>query len=242
MLAYGDELRAGYGKIAHETKAHAADLVTELDRKVEQGLAEALRAFDSTIGFRGEEFGVQSKSDTTWLSDPIDGTTHFVRGMPFCTSMLALIDEGEAVLSIIYDFIGEQVYWAIKGEGAYCGETKLKVSDRPLSNSIIGFESNQGIPANLKLRQQLRERTNFLQTLSAGFEFAAIASGKIEGRIAKDPYGKDWDFAPGTLLIKEAGGIVTNLGKKTYDYTNHDFLALNPVVYKELTEGPDAIL
>ncbi|MBI3887893.1 hypothetical protein HY310_02390, partial [Candidatus Microgenomates bacterium] len=65
--------------------------------------------------------------------------------------------------------------------------------------------------------------------------------GKYDGRIAKNPYGNDWDYAPGALLVTEAGGIATNIGKTTYDYRNHDYIITNTVVHKELTEGDSAL-
>ena len=57
----------------------------------------------------------------------------------------------------------------------------------------------------------------------------------------KNPYGKDWDYAPGALLVTEAGGIATNIGKTTYDYRNHDYIITNPVIHRELTEGANVL-
>ena len=71
-------------------------------------------------------------------------------------------------------------------------------------------------------------------TISCGFELAAVASGKIEGRIVLDAYGDDYDYAAGTFLVSEAGGKVTNLGSDDYDFRNHSFIAANPVVHEEL--------
>ncbi len=68
-----------------------------------------------------------------------------------------------------------------------------------------------------------------------------VASGKLEGRVTLDPYGKIWDYAPGSLLVSEVGGIVTNIGKETYDYRNLNSIVTNPIIYKELTEGETAI-
>jgi fructose-1,6-bisphosphatase/inositol monophosphatase family enzyme len=68
-----------------------------------------------------------------------------------------------------------------------------------------------------------------------------VASGKLDGRLALDPWGQDWDFAPGSLLVTEAGGIATNLGKNTYDYRNHNYIIANPLVHEELTVGPRAL-
>ena len=77
--------------------------------------------------------------------------------------------------------------------------------------------------------------------ISAGFEYAMVASGKLDARISLDPYGKIWDFAPGSLLVAEAGGVVANIGSKGYDYRNFNFIAANPVIYKELTEGKNPL-
>lgn len=235
VIEVGAELRGHYGNVEAEAKDNFGDLVTELDRKTEVFLAAKFKEFDPTIGFRGEEFGVTSDSDRTWLVDPIDGTTHFVRGLPFCTTMVALIDNGQIVLSVIYDFVNQDTYWAITGEGAYKNQTRLHVSDRPLRQSLLSYETNSKQPGNLDLWLTLRDKTNYIQTMNCGYEFAMIASGKLDGRIAKDPYGKDWDFAPGSLLVAEACGIVANLGKSTYDYTDHDYLMTNQHVYDELT-------
>lgn len=80
-----------------------------------------------------------------------------------------------------------------------------------------------------------------MSTLSAGHELALVASGKLEARVTCDPFGKAWDYAPGALLVSEAGGIVANIGKRTYDYRNCDFIAASPNVYRALAEGPEAV-
>jgi myo-inositol-1(or 4)-monophosphatase len=237
-----EELRAHFGKVEHETKGFPGDFVTHLDREVETLLAKRLLAFDPTIGFRGEEHGVHTHADRTWLVDPIDGTTHFIRGLPFCTTMVALIDDGQVMLSVIYDFIRQDMYWAIRGEGAYCNDQPIHVSQRPLNEALLAFETNKSHPGNAELLAAIDNAAYaHFQSVCAGFDMIMVAAGKLEGRLAKDGYGADWDFAAGSLLVSEAGGIVANIGKTTYDYRNHDYLMTNPIVYKELTEGPDAL-
>jgi len=68
-----------------------------------------------------------------------------------------------------------------------------------------------------------------------------IASGKLDGKITLNPYGKDWDFAPGSLLVREAGGVAANIGHSDYDYRNHDFIIAGPKLYQDLTDGLEAI-
>jgi len=198
--------------------------------------------FDDSIGFRGEEFGVENHADITWLVDPIDGTSHFVRGIPFCTTMIALVENGTVVMSVINDFVREETYWAIRGKGAFKDGERIFVSNRPLSQAVLSFETRLENPENIESFIKVRKAAGgILSTINCGFEFTMIASGKLDARITQDPYGHDWDYAPGTLLVEEAGGIVKNHGSNNYDFTNHNYIAANPLVFKELTQGDNAI-
>ncbi|MEK7610427.1 MAG: inositol monophosphatase [Patescibacteria group bacterium] len=217
-----------------------SDLVTKFDIDTENELKNALGKAFPDIGFYGEETG-GTLNGTFWLVDPIDGTQHFVRGLPFCSTMLALIKDGEPVFSVINLFATQEVFVAEKGKGAVCNDSALKVSSRPLIESFISFESNPSVVTNAEIRKSLKSKTWFLQTLNAGFEFAMVASGKLDGRIQLDPYGGVHDYAAGALLVREAGGVVANIGSANYDFKNFNFLATNPVVYRELTEGEGAI-
>lgn len=238
------ELKKYYGNIAVLSKGDGSSIsgvVTEIDRKTEQFLAAELGKFSSEIGFRGEEYGVQSHRDTTWLVDPIDGTAHFIRGLPFCTTMVALVEDGEVVLSVIHDFVRGDTYYAVRGVGAFCNDKKLTVSTRSLKEGLVSFETKLEKPENYKKYIAMREKTGLISTINCGFEFAMIASGKLDGRVGLDPYGMDWDYAAGSLLVSEAGGITENIGKTTYEYQNHDFIIANKAIHSELVNGVDAI-
>lgn len=244
VVAAGQELKQYYGNIELMSKGDGSSIggvVTELDRKTEQFLTKELKKFSAAIGFRGEEFGVQSHADTTWLVDPIDGTAHFIRGLPFCTTMVSLIENGEVVMSVIHDFIRDDTYWAIRGQGAFCNDKKISVSQRSLRQGLVSFETKLEKPENYEKYLAIRKQAGIIATVNCGFEFAMIASGKLDGRIGLDPYGMDWDFAPGSLLVTEAGGAATNIGKHTYNYQDHDFIITNPVIHRELTTGAGAI-
>lgn len=230
----------GVAPVVSQKSDSSVDVVTALDREAETSLRERLAKVYPDIAFFGEEFGGE-KASRMWLVDPIDGTGHFVRGLPFATTMLALIEDGKVKLSVIYDFVRDDVYFAERGEGAWKNNERIHVSTRSLRESYLAFETNLRHPGNYaKYCRVLEMKAKTISTLNSGYEFAMVASGKLDGRMELNPFGKDWDFAPGGLLVEEAGGIVTNIGKSTYDYTNHDFLAVNPNVYKELTEGDGA--
>ncbi len=214
----------------------AADAVTEIDQKVEEQLKQDLAGLFPEIPFVGEEFGGDREVETFWLSDPIDGTAHYVRGIPFCTTMLALIHKGEVIFSIIYDFVHDDVYHAERGKGAYKNDERISISDRPLAQAYMSCECQELKEENQAFMKSIKEKALLVKMLSSGYEFMLVATGKIEARIVYDGFGSDYDYAPGTLLVKEAGGVVKNLGSDSYDYRNLNFIAASPQVYGELIE------
>ncbi|MEI6511003.1 MAG: inositol monophosphatase [Candidatus Uhrbacteria bacterium] len=231
-----------YGNVAFTDKgAYRTDHVTELDVRVEEFLRDELSTAFPGIPFVGEETGGDRSAARHWLCDPIDGTAHYIRGLPFCTTMLALIEDGKVTTSVIYDFVGDVFYHAIRGQGAFRDGEPIHVSDRTLNHSYLGWETRILKPENLQMHMALSAESSFFKTMNAGYEFTLVATGKIEGRLCFDPWGKDYDFAPGSLLVQEAGGIVANIGSREYDYKNLNFLATNPRVFKELTEGEGAL-
>lgn len=231
----------GTAEVTARKSASAADIVTQVDLEIETYLRKEFAALDPGIGFVGEESGGDRKAARHWLVDPIDGTAHFVRGLPFCTTMAALIENGRIIFSAIYDFLNDRMYHAEAGRGAFMNDVPIHVSERPFAGAYLFYESDLAKNDNAQTYTALTQRVLMLNTLSAGFEFAMVASGKIDGRICLDPYGKDYDFAPGAFLVQEAGGIVTNIGRRDFDYRNLNFIAANRPVHVALTEGPEAI-
>ena len=231
----------GNAEVLRQKTESAGDVVTKLDEEVERYLANGLSKVLPGIAFVGEEFGGDRSAERFWLCDPIDGTQHFIRGLPFCTTMLALVENGQIIFSVIYDFINDIAYHAEQGKGAYENNKPIRVSNRPITNSYISYEARLNKPEDQQKFLQLRAKVILLNTISAGYELAMVATGKLEARICFDPYGGDYDYAPGALLVQEAGGKVVNLGTDTYDYRNVNLIAANPLVHNSLTQGPDAI-
>ena len=226
----GVALAKGFGKA--EAAAFKADhhhsAVTEFDRKTEQFLAEHLGKLFPDIKFFGEEFGGDNSAERFWLVDPIDGTSNFIRGLPFATTMVTLIQDGAPFFSLIYNFISKEMYSAEKGKGARLNGSPIRVSTRPLQYAYIFAETNRRDHKNAEISSRINEKFNVYATRNSGFEYAQVARGGIEARITfGDPPGEDWDYAPGALLVAEAGGVVRNLGCDTYDYRNHEFVAGN---------------
>ncbi len=228
--------------IADDFKGESpASVVTKIDKEVEDYLRDALARVDSTITFVGEEFGGNREAGRFWLCDPIDGTGHFVRGTPFSTTMVALIDNGEAVFSAIYDFALDIMYHAEKGGGAWQDDQAIHVSNRPLTDSYSILETKLHKPNNLELYYKLHAKSCMVNMVCSGYEHAMVAKGQFDARICVDGFGQDYDFAPGALLIQEAGGVVANIGSRTYDYRNTNYIATNSQIFAALTEGESAI-
>lgn len=233
-----------YGNIAVEHKGGENDVlsvVTALDREVERYLADKILALDPTATFAGEEYGGSRDMPRYWLCDPIDGTAHFVRGLPFCSVMLALVVEKQPQFSVIYDFVNDAMYHAVRDGGSFLNGRAIHVSERPLSEAFIAFETRMESSENREALEHLRSKSIIFHSVTSGFEYSNVASGKLDGRVCLNGYGKDYDFIPGALLVKEAGGVVANIGTDDYDITNLNFIASNRHVYDELTKGSGAV-
>lgn len=228
------QLLDNFGNINAQNKNNrdvASSIVTEVDRRLEHFIKEQLTEAWPSVGFYGEETGRSGSTGTFWLVDPLDGTNYYVRGIPMCSSMISLIDQGQVVLSIIYDFINDDTYWAIRGGGAYRNDSPISVSNRPLKDSLVAFESSL---AAVPLVDQLRDKVSLVSYRASGYESILVASGKLEAKICIKPFGADWDYAPGSLLVEEAGGVAVNIGQSSYNYQNHDFILSNKVVHDDL--------
>lgn len=239
----GPKLYANYGRASmlRRKTAEASDSVTTFDIQAEQFLKERFASYDPTIGFEGEELGASGRTDRHWIVDPIDGTEYYIRGVPFCTTMVGLADGKEIVSSIIYNFVTGELFVAERDRGATLNYKPTSVSDRSLAEAYISVETNLSNPRSVETYVRIRRRATTQNIICCGYEFGLIAQGKTEGRICFDPYGNDYDYAPGSLLISEAGGIVKNIGSDTYDFRNHNFVAANVPVYEELSR-PDSPL
>jgi len=228
-------------EVQNQKNESAGSVVTAIDEQVEQHLATAFAEVMPDVQYVGEEFGGDRTAERFWLVDPIDGTGHYVHGLPYCTTMVALIEHGEVTFGAIYDFVNDVMYHAVKGHGAFANDVPIHVSSRELHQAYVCYETKLEKPDNLEKYLAFRKKCTALSHVCAGYEHVLVATGKIEGRIGFDPYGTDYDFAPGSLLISEAGGVVTNIGSSNYDFKNPNYIAANPNVHRALTEGIDAL-
>lgn len=228
-----------YGNAPFSRKADGSP-VTELDVTVEELLKQQLSTVVPSIGFYGEETTHDDLSSTSWLIDPIDGTDAFIRGIPVCSNLISLLENGQITVGVIYNFPNDEFYHAIRGHGAYMNGNPISVSGRPFEQSTVVFESGTDYSNEFPYARALAKvmpADRVAQRVLFGYDLALVAQGKVEGVICKEPYEHIWDVAPGSLLIEEAGGIVRNLNSDTYDPRNLDFIAATHMVYRTLREA-----
>ncbi len=227
---YRAKILAVHGDVANQLKADATP-VTLLDTELEHLLKNALRAFDGSVGFEGEELGKSGDADTFWLVDPIDGTESFVRGLPYVRNMVTLISGGEPVFTLVYNVVLDELYTASKGGGTFKDGQRVHIAHRPLARSWMELAGPLADPAMQSAIRALRPKLN---SFSVTRNFTAVADGRLDSHLIYKHGGNIWDFAPRAFLIKEAGARVANIGSEHYDYRHGDILMAHPEVFDEL--------
>jgi len=216
----------------------AKDIVTAIDKKVETFLVKAILARYPDHGVLGEEYGaVQAKAPFRWIIDPIDGTTSFVHRLPFYSISIALEKEGELVLGVVYAPALGQLFYAEKGNGAFVNDTPIHVSETSeLDKAVMatGFAclragwQNNNLPIFNDIVPKLRDIRRFG---SAALDLCYTALGSLDGFWEMNL--NIYDIAAGTVILKEAGGVVTDFtgGRQ---YPEKGIAAANKVLHNEL--------
>jgi myo-inositol-1(or 4)-monophosphatase len=207
-----------------------ADFVSNADLKAEKLLRAELSKGRPGYGFLMEESGESHGSDARhrWIVDPLDGTTNFLHGIPHFAISIALERDGEIVAAVVYDPTRDEMFWAEKGVGAYVNEHRLRVSARRgLGDAVIGtgipFRGRGDHPSYLAALGAVMPATAGVRRLgAAALDLAYVAAGRFDGFWE---FGlAAWDIAAGLLLIREAGGYVSDLTG------GHDMLASGDII------------
>lgn len=199
-----------------------ADFVSKADLRAEQIVYDELRKARPTYAFLMEEGGEVAGTDGqhTWIIDPLDGTTNFLHGIPVFAISIALERQGQIVAGVIFNPVMDELYTAERGRGAFVNDRRLRVAARTaLPDSLIGT----GLPflgrgdhgrALKELRYVMPEVAGVRRIGAAALDLAYVASGRLDGFWEHNL--NPWDIAAGILLIREAGGYVSDIdGKDT---------------------------
>jgi myo-inositol-1(or 4)-monophosphatase len=215
------------------------DIVTEVDQASEALLTAAIRARYPEHGILGEEGGVTpGTGPLVWALDPVDGTTNYAHQVPYFCVTLGLLHDREVVLGVTYDPIRDELFSAETGRGAFCNGQALRVST---IDTLAGALLSTGFPYDFATRPDNNAAEwAALQALSqgvrrggsAGLDLAYVAAGRLEAHW--EPVLNIWDVAAGLLLVREAGGVVTDYTGAAADVWSGRFVAANRVLHPAL--------
>jgi len=180
-----------------------SDFVSNADTKAEKIIIEELSKAKKNYSIISEEDGSKINKDTNniWIIDPIDGTANFLHGVPHFAISIALKTNNEIVSGLIYDPIKDEMFYAEKNSGAFFNNRRIKVSNKKEINSCLFATGGKDDEKKIDL--------NIRKSGSAALDMAYVASGRYDGYFQKNL--NLWDIAAGIILVKEAGGIVSEI-------------------------------
>lgn len=218
------------------------DFVTEIDQAAEREIVHHLKRAYPTHSFLGEEFGLVEGSDPDyrWIIDPLDGTTNFMHGYPHFAVSIACQIDGRIEHGVIYDPMRQELFTGSRGSGAFLENRRLRVSSRrSLDGALIGtgfpYRDNLHLlDTYLAMFKAVTQRAAGLRHPgAAALDLAYVAAGRVDGFWE---FGlRAWDTAAGTLLVREAGGLIATLDGAEYKQGGN-IVAGTPRVFNELLE------
>ncbi|MCC0015457.1 MAG: inositol monophosphatase [Rhodobiaceae bacterium] len=220
-----------------------ADFVSNADKRAERTLHRELEKVRPGYGFLMEEGGEIKGTDPQhrWIIDPLDGTTNFLHAIPLFAISVALERDGEIVAGIIYNPVSDELFSAERGKGAYLNERRIRVAARrSLEDSVVTL----GIPhlgrgdhdAWLDVQRTLMARTQGIRrTGAAALDLAWVAAGRFDGFVETGLSA--WDIAAGIIIVREAGGYVTDTRNRDVSLKTGEVVAANPEVHNELVKS-----
>ncbi len=214
----GRSLTRSFGEIEklQVSKKGPADYVSEADHRSEQILFEDLKKARPQYSFLMEEGGVVEGKDNSnkWIIDPLDGTMNFLHGLPHFSISIGLERDRELFAGVVYEPITDQMFWAEHGKGAFLNDRRIRVSSRRdvkecLFATGIPFAGRSGHkPFLAQLENVMAGSAGVRRAGSAALDLAYVAAGRYDGWWEKGI--KPWDIAAGIVLVREAGGVVTD--------------------------------
>ena len=213
------------------------DFVTEADKSSERLIIETIREVFPDHAIVAEETGSYRGNDWKWYVDPLDGTKNFIHGVPvFCVS-IGVEFKGELVVGVVRAPVLKETFVAEKGEGAYCNGERIRVSNRDFESSMVAtgfpFRGKHLIDEYLKCFKEVFLNVSAVRRCgSAALDLAYTAKGIFDGfwEMSLHP----WDIAAGVLLVKEAGGVVSDFEGKGGFLESGNVIGASPKVYKKL--------
>jgi len=235
-------LRRDFGEVENllVSVKGVSDFVSKADTKAEAIIREDLMRARPAYGWLGEESDPVEGDDPRrrWIVDPLDGTTNFLHGLPHWAISIAMEHKGEVVAGVIYDPIKDELFSAEKGGGAWVNGQRIRVSRRKDMAECL-FSTGVPFGAKKTLGQMTKDLVALMPTCAgirrfgaASLDLAYVAAGRYDGYWERELQA--WDIAAGLLLVREAGGYVTDMTGGTDIFDSGTVMGANPEVYAKL--------
>ncbi len=238
----GRALKRDFGEVEHlqVSLKGPANFVCAADRRAEEILCQELAQARPGYGFVGEEGGRREGTDKThtFIVDPLDGTSNFLHGIPHFAISIALDREGTIVAGVVYNPANDELYTAERGKGAFLNDQRLRVAARKrLADAVITC----GLPhlgrgdlaLGLKELACVQGKVAGLRRFgAASLDLAWVAAGRFDAYWERNL--SPWDIAAGLILVREAGGYVTDLDGGENPVATGDVIAANETLHREL--------
>ncbi len=243
----GPRLRRDFGEVQQlqVSRKGPADFVSQADQRAEQTLYEELKKGRPDWGFLGEEGGTREgdPSKPRWIVDPLDGTSNFLHGIPHFSISIAVEEpkpngRGEITQGLVYQPVTDESFWAEKGRGAWLHDRRLRVSARrDLADALIAtgipFLGHGNFDEWTRIFAAVAPEVAGIRRFgSAALDLAWVAAGRFDGYWESDLGA--WDVSAGLLLVKEAGGFVTDYRGGDQALERNQFLAANDSLHSKL--------
>jgi len=232
-------------KLKVEQKGHN-DYVSDADRAAEKAVINCILKHYPDHAIHAEESGIQGESDTVWIVDPLDGTTNYLHGFPVFAVSIGVQVNGRMEHGVVYDPLRQELFTASRGQGAHLEGRRIRVSgQKQLERALIGTgfpyrQADFDIQPYLDMLGKVVLNTSGVRRAgAAALDLCYVAAGRLDGfwEMGLQP----WDLAAGTLIIREAGGMVTGLdGSEGFMESGH-VLTGTPKIYRDLAKlcGPE---
>lgn len=229
-------LHADRSKSCIDEKTGHANFVTAYDKKIQQILQKRLLQILPEAVFVGEEEDIHASvaKGYAFIVDPIDGTTNFIKDYHMSVVSVGLTSDGEKYMGVVYNPYSDEMFTAVKGQGAYLNDKPIHVSSQPLSNGLVLFGTAPYYEGLSKRSFEMaydyfRQALDVRRSGSAAFDLCSVAAGRAE--LFFELRLSPWDYAAGALILEEAGGKVTTIqGEPLTLQAGCSVLATNGVV------------
>jgi myo-inositol-1(or 4)-monophosphatase len=230
-----------FRRLKHVSEKRDAGLVSEADQQSEEKIRTMVKKAFPQHRFLGEETGLTENLASTcdlWIVDPLDGTTNYVHGFPFFCVSIGFESEGKVQVGVVHAPLLGQTYWAVRGGGAFLngrpiGVSRTKVLDNSLLATGFSYQKKKLLQRELNDFKALSERVRGIRRCgSAALDLCMVASGVFDGfwERALAP----WDTAAGSLIVREAGGLVTDFSGAPFHPDMKTIVAAPLAIHRQL--------